>query len=215
VSDDWRLRIHLPGGSRGRRMAENLEAAELEHVLQEALSERVAVSHDEDDVFVYAATRQDAEGAGRLVGTVAAQKGWEIHTELTRWHPVAEEWEEPDKPLPSNPEQLAEERSERIQQEREEFRERGYPDFEVRVQCRSRNDALELQARLRSQGIPTLRRWHYLLVGAPDEDAAAALAERIRAEAPPGAVITTEGTGQAAIAVRPGNPFAVFGGMGG
>ncbi len=51
----------------------------------------------------------------------------------------------------------------------------------------SRADAIELQERLRAEGIPSLRRWHYVLVGAPDEDAAATLAERISAEAPAGA----------------------------
>lgn len=215
MSDDWRLRIHLTGGGRGRLLAENLEASELEHELEEALGGRVAVSHDEDDVFVYAASGQDAESAGRLVSSLATQKGWELEMQLARWHPVAEEWEDPERPLPADPEALAAEHAERMEQEREEFHQQGYPDFEVRVHCLSRSDAAKLQKHLEEQGIPSLRRWHYLLVGAPDEDAAAALAERIRQIAPAGLVITTEGTGEAVFAVRPGNPFAVFGGLAG
>jgi hypothetical protein len=215
VSDDWRLRIHLPEGGRGRLMAENLAAAKLEHELEESLSDRVAVSHDEDDVFVYAGVREDAERAARLARSVTSQRGWEVETELARWHPEAEEWEDPDKPLPSTAAELATEHAERIEHEREESREQGYAEFEVRVQCPSRAEAIELQEHLRSEGIPSLRRWRYLLVGAPDEDAATALARKIGSEAAPGAVVSTEGTARAANELVPGNPFALFGGLGG
>jgi hypothetical protein len=215
MSDDWRLHVHLSGGGRGRMLAESLEAMTLEHELQDALPDRVAVSHDEDDVFVYAATRQDTERAHQLVERLATEKGWSIETELARWHPVAEEWADPEKPLPATPDELAEEHAELIEQERQGFHEQGYPEFEVRVRCRSHSEALELEERLRDQGVPSLRRWNYLLIGAVDEDAAQALARQIGALAPAGAVITTEATGQAVDAVRPGNPFAVFGGLGG
>ena len=215
MSDDWRLRIRLPETGRGRLLAENLAAAELEHELEESLSDRVAVSHDEDDVFVYAATRQDAERAAQLVRSVTASKGWQAESELTRWHPEAEEWKAADVPLPSTTEQVAAEHAERIGHERQDFQEQGYPEFEVRVQCPSRAEAVDLQERLESQGIPSLRRWRYVLVGAPDEDAAVALAERIGAVVPAGAEVTTEGTARAASALVPGNPFAVFGGLGG
>lgn len=214
MSDDWRLRVHLAEGGRGGMLAESLEAMTLEHELQEALPDRVAVSHDEDDVFVYASARQDAERASGLVTRLAAQKGWQIEVQLARWHPVAEEWEDPDKPLPSSSDDLAEEHAELVEQERGESEEQGYPDFEVRVHCPSRGEAADLQVRLRSVGIPSLRRWHYLLVGAQDEDTASALAEQIRAQSPPGTEVRTEGSGKTADALRPPNPFAVFGGLG-
>ena len=215
MSDDWRLRIHLPEPGRGRLLAENLAAGELEHELAQALADRAAVSHDEDDVFVYAATRQDAERATELARSVASQRGWEVETELARWHSESEEWEAPDRPLPSTSDELAAEHAERIEHEREEFQQQGYPGFEVRVQCPSRAQAVELQEHLRAEGIPSLRRWRYVLVGAPDEDAAAALAQTISAEAPAGAVVRTEGTGRAANELAPANPFALFGGLGG
>ncbi len=215
MSDDWRLRVHLSEGGHGRMLAESLEAMTLEHELQLALPDRVAVSHDEDDVFVYAASREDTERARELVGRLAAEKGWQVDAQLARWHAVAEEWEDPDKPLPSSPGELAEEHAELIEQEREESEEQGYPEFEVRVHCRSRGEAIELQERLRSEAIPSLRRWHYLLIGADDEDTASALAERIRAQSAPGTEVRTEASGRAADALRPGNPFAVFGGLGG
>jgi hypothetical protein len=215
VSDDWRLRIHLPEPGRGRLLAENLAASELEHELTKALADRVAVTHDEDEVFVYAGTREDAERAAELVGTATAGKDWNVTTELARWHPEAEEWEDPDRPLPTTAEEHAAEHADRVEHEREDSQQQGYPEFEVRVQCPSRSDAIDLQKRLRAQGIPSLRRWRYVLVGSPDEDGAKALADQIRAAAPPEAVVRTEGTGRAASELVPGNPFALFGGLGG
>jgi hypothetical protein len=211
MSDDWRLRVHLPGQVQGKAVAESLEATTLQH----SLSDRVALSHDDDDVFVYAATREDVEAARDLVSALAAEKGWQVEPTLAHWHPVAEEWEDPDRPLPTGADEVAAERAELIEQEQEESQKQGYPDFEVRVHCASRHEAIALQEQLGAEGLPSARRWHYLLIGAPDEDTAVALAERIRAESPPGTEVTTEGSGRAADAARPANPFAIFGGLGG
>jgi hypothetical protein len=68
---------------------------------------------------------------------------------------------------------------------------------------------------LTAEGVPNVRRWKYLLIGAADEDSANALAERLRREAGPNATVTAEGSGQAAYEERPPNPFAYLGGLGG
>jgi hypothetical protein len=214
MNDDWRVRIHLHQQGRGHQLTQAMEAATLEHELESALPDRVVVSRDEDDVFCYAETREQAERARDLVTALAAKNGWAPDTELARWHPVAEEWEDPNKPLPKTAAEVSAEHAELMHREREESRDQGYPDFEVRVQCRSRAEAIELAARLKAEGLPSLRRWHYILIGATDEDTAAALTRRIAEESPLGSVVSTEGSGQATNAVRPGNPFAVFGGLG-
>ena len=59
------------------------------------------------------------------------------------------------------------------------------------------------------------RRSTFLLVGAVNEDEATALAERLRAEAPEGAVVEVEPGGAMVWEVSPRNPFAIFGGLGG
>ena len=87
-------------------------------------------------------------------------------------------------------------------------------EFEVRVTCSSHHDTVELSHRLRAEGIPYVRRWRYLLIGATDEESAAALAERLSAEAPAGSTVTVEGSLAAVNAETPTNPFAVFGGLG-
>jgi hypothetical protein len=215
MSDDWRLDIHVHDTEHAAQMAEQVAAWGLQDELEAAFHDRVVVSNDGGELFCYTADRDQAERVQERIRSLAAEKGWQVDINLSRWHPVSEEWEDPDKPLPVNQSDLAAEHEELIQRERDEAREQGYPDFEVRVHCRSRADAIELAERLRAEGIPSLRRWHYLLVGATDEDAAKELARRIAAESPEGAVVSTEATGQAANEVRPGNPFAVFGGLGG
>lgn len=94
--------------------------------------------------------------------------------------------------------------------EHEEVQQRVHPEFEVRVQCVSRREALQFTEKLRQEGLPCVRRYRYLLVGALDEGGAHALAQRMRQEAPPENVVIAEGATQAAWAVRPRNPFAVL-----
>jgi CRISPR/Cas system-associated protein endoribonuclease Cas2 len=84
----------------------------------------------------------------------------------------------------------------------------------VRIKCTSRQAARELRDRLRAEGLPSVQRSNYVLVGARDEDSANALAERVRAEAPPGSIVTTEGTAATVLAAVGPNPFAIFGGLG-
>jgi hypothetical protein len=166
-------------------------------------------------VFCYAGTRDQAERVALLIGSLAAEHGWHVESELARWHPTAEVWEDPDNPLPDSDAAQAREHAGPMRREREDTATRGYPDFEVRIECVSHGDAVELAERLEDEGIPSVRRSRYLLIGAVDEDSANALAARLRGEAPPGSLITVEGTARAVYENRPPNPFAIFGGLGG
>ncbi len=74
---------------------------------------------------------------------------------------------------------------------------------------------VELAERLRDEGIPVVHRWSAVLVGATDEDSAEQLAERLRAEAPPGCSVTVEGNFRAIYEDRPWSPFWVLGGLAG
>ena len=213
MSDDWRLRIDLDDAGASFKLTELLEKSE--HDLEGAFDDRVAVSRDDTEVFAYTGTRALAERVEALIRSLAEENGWKIETELKRWHPAAEEWEDPEKPLPAGPDQ-AREHAELIEREREEVAERGYPEWEVRVETPSRRDAAAFVEKLLEQGLPYVHRWKYVLIGATDEDSAAALAQRLRVEAPPGSTVTVEGTWKA---VHDETPFktryAVFGGMGG
>jgi hypothetical protein len=215
MNDDWRLRVDLREAGLARDLSEHLEASELARDLHASFHDRVVVSVDGPEVFCYAGTQEQAEAAEKLIRSVAAEHGWQIESELTRWHPIAEEWENPDRPLPEGYAERAAERAELAEREREESAERGYPEFEVRVQCRSRGECAQFAQRLRNEGLPTLHRAHFLLVGAADEESASVLAERIRGEAPEGSTVSVEGTLRAVYDDRPFKTFAVFGGLGG
>jgi hypothetical protein len=213
VSDDWRLRIDLHDAGASFKLTELLEKSEPD--LESDFDDRVAVSRDDTEVFAYTGTRALGERVEVLVRQLAGENGWRIHTDLKHWHPVAEEWEDPNTPLPTGPAQAAE-HAELIEREREETAERGYPEFEVRVELPSHRDAVKFVEKLDEEDLPYVQRWKYVLVGATDEDSAAALAQRLRLEAPPGSTVQVEGTWKA-IRAEAGyrTRYAVFGGMGG
>jgi hypothetical protein len=216
MSDDWRIEIGLFDHGRAKALTQRLEAEKLGEDLETSFGERLVVSVDGPDVFVYAGSRNQAERAGDSIRTVATQNGWDIELELKHWHPTAEEWEDPDQPLPTNERDRAAEHAELVAKEREETAERGYAEYEVRIECPSHRATVQLAERLRGEGLPILRRWRYLVVGAADEDAANTLAERLRAEAPPGATVTPEVSRRATYDDDPGRgSFAIFGGLGG
>jgi hypothetical protein len=214
MSDDWRLRIDVHEQGRARRLLQHVDATELEHELESAFQDRVIVSNEESTVFFYAGERQQAERAREVVRRFAGERGWNVGLELRRWHPTSESWEDPDQPLPTDDVERAEEHAELIADERRQAGA-GSPEFEVRVECASRTEAVRLSERLRAEGLPSVQRFKYVVVGAADEDSAGELARRIKAEAPEGSVVKAEGT-LAAVLTEGGasNPFAVFGGLG-
>ena len=215
MNDDWRLRIQARDEGSASALAERLDAHEIERDLEQTFHDRVVVSVDGAEVFCYAATREQLETARKMIEKLAADHGFGLDFELRHWHPSAEEWEDPDTPLPETDADLAREHRERIDQERQESAEQGYPEYEVRVQCPNRRLASELAERLRRESIPVVHHWSYVLVGAPDEQTGQALAERLRAEAPTGSAVTVEENLRAVYNERPFRPFAYLGGLGG
>jgi hypothetical protein len=211
MSDDWRLRIDVHEPSRALRLLDRLDASELEHELSSSFHDRVIISRENSTLYCYAGAREQAERAEDLARRLAAEHDWELDFALHRWHPTAERWEDPDVPLPATDSERAAEHAERIASERAQ----PLPEFEVRVECSTRQAARELADRLRVEGLPNVQRARYVLVGAADEDSAKALAERLRTKAPEGSTVTTEGTFNTVLAELGPNPFAIFGGMGG
>jgi hypothetical protein len=188
-------------------LASRLAADELKHDLSREFRDRIIVSVDGAQVFLYAGTRDQAEKARNAIEVDARSRGWEVAIDLRRWHPSAEEWKDPDLPLPGDELSLHTEREQLMKREREETTSRGYPEFEVRAQLISHRDAMSLVDRLCKEGLPVVHRWKYLLVGATDEDSAKNIADHIRAEAPKDAIISVEGTWAT---VRPASRPGVF-----
>jgi hypothetical protein len=216
MSDDWRLEVDIRDEGAARALTERLEAERLGGDVHTAFGDQLIVSGDGTTVFCYAGERAQAELAAGAIRSIAAEHGWAVEIVLTRWHPTAEEWQAADEPLPTTESERAAEHAQRVAKEREESAERGYAEYEVKVHCASHHDTVALADRLTEEGLPLVRRWRYLLVGAADEDAANALAERLRAEAPPGSTVVAEVSQRAAWDDDPARgSFAIFGGLGG
>jgi hypothetical protein len=219
MDDDWRLRVDLHDEQAAKQLVDRLESFDLAHELDTSFRHRVVVSRDGPEVFCYAATRAQAAATEAAIRALAAKHGWTPEFELRRWHPNAEDWEDPDKPLPGSESESEAERAALMEREREESAAQGFPEYEVRVRCASREDATALAQRLRAEGLPTVQRGEFLVLGAADEDSAKALAARVRAEAPAGSDVVAEGSLPEVVSeapfATPFNPFAVFGGLSG
>jgi hypothetical protein len=215
MNDEWRLQIDVDDEGRLVSLVERLDAQELEDELSDAFADRVILSRDGARIFAYTETRGQAEAVRDRVAKLDEDNSWSVVTELRHWHPVAERWEEPDLPLPESDAAVVAEHAEAIAAERRRLEETGEPEFEVRVELPSHRDAARFAERLHAEGLPAVRRWKYLVVGAADEDEAKELAQRLELEAPSGSEVSAEASGQVAWAERPANPFAIFGGLGG
>ncbi len=215
MNDDWRVRAELADADQARALGKVLAHGELEHSLESAAGNRVIVSVDGAELFAYAADREQAANLIEALTATAAARGWSVATELRRWHPIAERWEGPDVPLPATATADAAEQAQELIQDQAQAAALGYTEYEVRVELSSHHETVALANRLQGEGVPNLRRWRYLLVGAADERSANNLAERISAAAPADAKVSIEATAAAIEAGLPQNPFAVFGGLGG
>jgi len=194
AQDDYRIKIEIDDED-AEGLLERLglelsgEAAELAGELERR---RLAVSRDGDELFVYAATLDAAERARSVIQAVISDLGISAVTgAVEHWLDEEDRWD--DEPPGETWE--------------EEELERGHAPWEVRVECKTHADARALADSLEAEGYPVERRWRYLIVGASSKEDAESLAARVHGEVEPGGGLIWE--------TVPGNPFAVFGGLGG
>jgi hypothetical protein len=195
MRDDWRIRIELPEEEHALGLLARLgldldsEARELARDLEER---RLAVSREGGVVFVYAASRFEAEQARAVVEAELRAQGLEPTSErLEHWLADQERWDdEPPEPF-----------------REEELLSRGYAPWEVRVECPSLEEARQLAHELEAEGYGVVRNFHFVIAGTATRADAVQLARRVHGQVEPGGELVWE--------VAPGNPFAVFGGMGG
>jgi hypothetical protein len=194
MTDNWRIRIQLPEEAHAdsllERLGLDLGSDEARRLARELKGHRLAVSRDDDAIFVYTESQAQAERARGIIEAEVAEDGVKAEIQVERWLHDEERWsgEAPEKTW------------------EEEEVERGYAPWEVRVELGSHREADELADKLEQEGYDVVRRWRYLIVGAASEDEARELARRLHGEAEPGGELVWE--------VTPQNPFALFGGLG-
>jgi len=194
ADDDWRIRIEVEEEEHATGLLDRLAGelgAEARELARDLESRRLAVSRDGETVFVYAATRAEAERAHAVVEAELRENGIEAKTSrVEQWLDDEDRWS--DEPPGETWE--------------EEELERGFAPWEVRVECPSRREARELSERLEAEGYRPERRFQYLVVGAASREDADALAARLHGEVEAGGEVVWE--------AEPANPFAIFGGLG-
>src|SRR4051812_42008832 len=78
MGDDWRVHVVVSAaGGIGPWSVDRLEARELASDLREALGERVAVSRDDGELFLYAGSEDAARAAEGVVRSDLSEHGWE------------------------------------------------------------------------------------------------------------------------------------------
>ena len=206
------MQVDLEGGGGLRRL---LHAAR-EHTVakegRERLGGHVVISVDDDRLFAYADGEEDAREAARVLSELAVAHDMTATTEIKRWHPEGERWEDPDVALPTTDQERDAERAERDAREAADSAKWGYAEWEVRAELPTPAEATALADRLEGEGFDVLRRSHHVLVGAATEDEAEALATRVRAEAPEGTKVTAQGSEAYQWAQL--HPFSILGGLG-
>jgi len=193
VSDDWRIRIEVGDERHAAGLLEQLgvgltgEAAELARELED---KRLAVSRDDNEIFVYADSQPAAETARKVVE--AELQAHDVPARISgveHWLGAEERWD--DEPKTETWEQ--------------EEVDRGYAPWEVRVECKTHREAHELADRLEAEGYGVERRFRYVIAGCATREDAEALAARLHGDVEPGGELVWE--------AGSGNPFAVFGGL--
>jgi len=193
AQDDWRIRIELPDEEGARGFLERLHLArrDAEELAAELREHRLAVSQDDDTVFVYAASGMQAEQASRIVEEELRESEWEPKRYvIEHWLDDEDRWDD-DPPTPDT---------------EAEMLSRGYAPWEVRVECESLSAADDLAEQLRSEGYGVSHTFNYVIAGTRTREEAVELARRVHGEVEPGGELVYE--------VQPENPFAVFGGLG-
>jgi hypothetical protein len=193
AADDYRIRVEV--GEHAQTFLERLglelggDAGELARELEQR---KLAVSHDGDDVFVYAGTRAEADRARSVIQAVLDDLEIAAHTsDVEHWLDGEDRWDNEPQDETWEEEEL----------------EHGHAPWEVRVSARSREEAKALEEQLESEGYSVSRLFDRLVIGAASKEDADALAQRVHGEVEPGGAAIWE--------TVPGNPFAVFGGLGG
>ena len=138
MADDWRIRIDVEDVH--ERLLERL-GVELDDEARERAREleqkRLAVSRDGDEIFVYASSQAQAEGARAVVeAQIRALGGAARASQIEHWLESEERWD--DEPASETWE--------------EEELDHGYAPWEVRVQCAARAEAKSLAETLEAEG---------------------------------------------------------------
>ncbi len=191
--DEWRVEValDLDGNDDGHTaFGERLHALDLDDEARKRLGHSVIVTRDGPHIFLYAWHEEGAREAERVVRELMESEGLAGEVQLTRWHPVEEAWRPADEPLPQTDDEV---QAEADRMEHDRIAEGEHP-WEIVIDMLTVTATRQLAGKLESEGLPVKRRFKYLLVGAPTEEKAIELGERLQGEVPEGAHVGIRAT---------------------
>ena len=194
-SDDWRVTISVSDQAQTGQAQRSVSLRPVEEDIRRQAGRTIAVGADDRQIFLYAGTETAARDAERIARDVLARHGIAAESALHRWHPIEEQWENPDVAMPHTEAERQAEHQRLEDTETAESVATGIAQWQVRVDLGSHRQAVALARTLENEGRAVVRRWKFLLVGASNEDQARELAGQIRREAPPGAAVSAEQAG--------------------
>jgi hypothetical protein len=191
--DEWRVEVALDEDHNGATLSEALNHLQVDNEARKLLGGSVVVTRDGRFVFIYAWHEESAQEAERVVKNLMQDQKLAGQVRLMRWHPVADEWKDVSEPLPDDEAARVQEMHEAEHEGNEEAHRYGEYPWEVVIDLPHIRDGQSLAKKLREEGLPVKRHFRYLLVGAPSEDKAIEVGERLEGEAPEGARIGVRG----------------------
>jgi hypothetical protein len=187
--NDWRVTVSLADPEHLTRARQAFAGRQVAEDVHARLGRMIAVGGGGSQIFLYAATEIAAREAERVAREELAALGIRAEFAVHRWHPVAEEWEDPAAAMPQTGAEREAEHQQLLAAETAESVATGTAQWEARVELPSHHDAIALAERLRGEGRAVVRRWNVVVAGAMNEDEARALADQLRQEAPAGATV--------------------------
>jgi hypothetical protein len=184
-TEEWRVEVKLDEGQHDS-LGNRLRTLDLDDEARERLGGSVIVTRDGADMFLYAWHEPSAREAERAVRDLMEQDGLSGQVQLTRWHPLAEEWRPAEEPLPERDADLNAEEEAREDAGRREREATGQYPWEVVIDLPDVRATRELADQLIERGLPVKRRFKYLLVGTPSEEAAVELGRSFEGNVPEG-----------------------------
>ena len=194
-SDDWRVTISVSDQAQTGQAQRSVSLRPVEEDIRRQVGRTIAVGADDRQIFLYAGAETAARDAERIARDVLARHGIAAESALHRWHPIEEQWENPDLAMPHTEAERQAEHQRLEDTETAESVATGIAQWQVRVDLGSHRQAVALARTLENEDRAVVRRWKFLLVGASNEDQARELAGQIRQEAPPGAAVSAEQAG--------------------
>jgi hypothetical protein len=159
---------------------------ESDDLARELKDAKLAVTHDTDTVFVYAASSLELEKAKAIVQRELEELNTTADALITEhWLAAEDRWD--DEPPADWDDEVVRE---------------GYAPWEVRFTAADHAAAEQLADQLQSEGYGVVRRAHHVIAGTASEEEARALAERLHGEAEPGGELVWQ--------AMEGRPFSII-----